>query len=88
MPRGRAREAFWHHDERAIWKPYWRLRERQSFHDGALVAELLAAVRHSLSEKGYTLARKDRHHTKRALHIAAGITGDSAAIKALLAQEP
>jgi hypothetical protein len=80
--------AFRHRDERAIWKPYLRLRERQSFHDGALVAELLAAVRHSLSEKGYTLARKDRHHMKRALHITAAITGDSAAIKALLAQEP
>ena len=77
-----------HRDERAIWKPYWRLGERQSFHDGALVAELLAAVRHSLSEKGYALARKDRHHTKRALHITAAITGDSAAIKALLAHEP
>jgi hypothetical protein len=80
--------AFWHRDERAIWMPYWRLRERQSFHDGALVAELLAAVRHSLSEKGHALARKDRHHTKRALHISAAITGDSAAVKALLAQKP
>jgi hypothetical protein len=27
---------------------YWRLQERQRFHDGALVAELLVAVRQSL----------------------------------------
>jgi hypothetical protein len=80
--------AFWHRDERAVWKPYWRLRERQSFHDGALVAELLATVRRSLSPNGYTLARKDRHHTKRALHITAAITGDSAVINALLHQKP
>jgi hypothetical protein len=49
---------FWHRDERAIRRPYWRLRERQGFHDGARVAELLVAVRQTLSEEG--CARKDR----------------------------
>jgi hypothetical protein len=73
---------FWHRDERAIRRPYWRLRERQGFHDGARVAELLVAVRQTLSEEG--CARKDHHHFRRALHITAAITGDSAAIKALL----
>ena len=40
-----------HRDERAIRKPYWRLRGRQSFHDGALVAELLLTVRQRLNEE-------------------------------------
>jgi hypothetical protein len=43
--------AFVHRDERAIWKHYWRLEERQRFHDAARVAELLVAVRRSLNEK-------------------------------------
>jgi hypothetical protein len=80
--------AFWHRDERAVWKPYWRLRERQGFHDGALVAGLLAAVRRSLGEEGYALARPDRRSAKKALRIAAAVTGDSDAIEALLAHEP
>src|SRR5215472_7698007 len=27
--------SFWHRDERGILKPYWRLRHRQGFYDGA-----------------------------------------------------
>jgi len=42
-------EMLWHRDERAIRKLYWRLRERQSFADGARVAELLVAVRRKLA---------------------------------------
>ena len=42
--------AFVHRDERAIWKHYWRLAQRQRVHDGARVAELLVAVRRSLNE--------------------------------------
>jgi hypothetical protein len=38
-----------HRDERAIWKNYWRLAERERFHDGARVAELLVAVRQRLN---------------------------------------
>jgi hypothetical protein len=40
-----------HRDERAIWKHYWRLADRERFHDGVRVAELLVAVRRSLNEK-------------------------------------
>ena len=47
-------EAFLHRDERAIRKPHWRLRERQRFHDGAHVAELLVIVRQSLNGDGAT----------------------------------
>lgn len=46
--------AFVHRDERAIWKHYWRLADRQRFHDGARVAELLVAVRQKLIEKEET----------------------------------
>ena len=82
---------FWHRDERAIRKPYWRLRERQRFHDGVRVAELLVAVRQSLNEKecAYTggdrrQASKVRRRTKRAGHIMAAIAGGNAAIEAFL----
>jgi hypothetical protein len=37
-----------HRDERTIWVPHWGLRQRQAFHDGVCVAELLVAVRQSL----------------------------------------
>jgi hypothetical protein len=40
-----------HRDERAIWKHYWRLAERERFRDGARVAELLVAVRQCLDEE-------------------------------------
>ena len=36
---------FLHRDERAIRTMHLPLRERQSFHDGARVAELLVAIR-------------------------------------------
>ena len=51
-------ETFRHRDERAVRKPYWRLRERQRFHDGVRVAELLVAVRQRLNEH-------ERDHAKR-----------------------
>ena len=41
---------FRHREERAIRRPYWRLKERQRFHDGARVAELLVAIRQRLVE--------------------------------------
>ena len=44
-------EAFRHRDERAMRRPYWRLRERQRFHDSVRVAELLVAVRQRLNEQ-------------------------------------
>jgi hypothetical protein len=75
---------FCHRDERMIRRPYLRLRERQSFHDGACVAELLVAVRRSLLEEEPGRARRDSHSAKRAMNIVAAITGDSAAIQAVL----
>ena len=75
---------FWHRDERAIRKMHWPLRERQSFHDGARVAELLAAIRQC--EPG-RVARIG-YNTRRAMHVAAAVTGDSAAIEACLKGSP
>ncbi len=80
---------FWHRDERAMRKPYWRLRERQRFQDGARVAELLVAVRQSLNEQECAGPGEDRRqaikarHPKRALHITAAIAGGNAAIEAV-----
>jgi hypothetical protein len=45
-------QSFWHRNERGVLKPYWRLRHRQSFHDGVFLAQLLVAVRlQTLNEK-------------------------------------
>ena len=122
--------AFVHRDERAIWKHYWRLAERQRFHDGARVAELLVAVRQSLNENaghGDTVPSNEqdpvaphdaspraeqeqqgghpgrvtynlhiqayvkmllvRYNRRRAMNIAAAITGDASAIDAVLRSE-
>jgi hypothetical protein len=73
--------SFRHRDERVMRKPYWRLRDRQSFHDGALVAELLVTARQMLNNEGCT--RKDYRHAKRAMRITTAITGGCAAIEAL-----
>jgi hypothetical protein len=75
--------SFVHRDERAIWKHYWRLAERQRFRDAARVAELLVAVRLSLIEKGGHNIM-NRYNLARARWIVSAITGDSAAIKAAL----
>jgi len=75
---------FCHRDERMIRMLYLRLRERQSFHDGARVAELLVAVRQSLLGEELAGARRDSHNAKRAINIVAAITGDSAAIQEAL----
>jgi hypothetical protein len=82
---------FWHRDERAIRKPYWRLRERQRFQDGCRVAELLVAVRQRLNEqecsdpgKDGSQASKEHYDPKRAMHIIASFAGDITAIQTLL----
>ena len=79
---------FRHRDERAVRKPYWRLRERQRFGDGVRVAELLVAVRQKLNkpEPGCNDGQpaKKYRHARTALHITAAITGDSATIKEVL----
>lgn len=72
----------WHRDERAIRKPYWRLGERQRFHDGARVAELLVTVRQHLT--GPPCGRRERRHARKAMRITAAIAGDIAAIKTVL----
>jgi hypothetical protein len=65
--------SFWHRDERVMRKPYWRLRDRQHFRDGALVAELLVTVRQILNNEECT--HKDYRHAKRAMGIMAAVTG-------------
>jgi hypothetical protein len=82
---------FWHRDERAVLRPYWRLRERQRPHDAARVAELLVTVRQRLNEQEHRCTReklrhvrKDRRRAKRALHITAAITGDVTEIEETL----
>jgi hypothetical protein len=86
-------ETFRHRDERAVRKPYWRLRERQRFHDGVLVAELLVAVRQRLNEDGRDHATEGRHQaskvrprTRRATRMISAFSDDVAAIEILLAQ--
>jgi hypothetical protein len=80
---------FWHRDERAVRKPYWRLRERQRFGDGARVAELLVAVRQSLNEperggRNDREAAKEYRRARKAIRITAVITGDNVTIKEVL----
>ena len=93
-PRALIWEMFWHRDERAIRKPYWRLRERQRFHDGVRVAELLVAVRQSLNEHECEhgeaspthQASKARPRTRRAMRIISAFSDDIIAIEMLLTQ--
>lgn len=77
---------FWHRDERAIRMPHWRLRERQRFHDGACVAELLVTVRQSLN--GERCRFRDRMLARRAIRITTAITGDSTTIRKVLKNSP
>jgi hypothetical protein len=81
-----------HRDERAIWGHYWRLAERERFHDGVRVAELLVAVRKHLngtedsdpdlySGQGRIRAT---YNLWRARQITTAITGDNKTIKAVL----
>ena len=78
--------SFWHRDERAIRMPHWRLRERQRFHDGARVAELLVTVRQSLN--GERCRLRDRLLARRAIRITTAITGDSTTIRKILKNSP
>jgi hypothetical protein len=77
---------FWHRDERAIRMPHWRLRERQRFHDGACVAELLVTVRQSLN--GERCRFRDRMLARRAIRITTAITGDNTTIRKVLKNSP
>ena len=64
--------------------PLWGLRKRQSFHDGLCVAELLVAVRQSLSEaerSGAGQLPKLPGHMKLARRIATDIAGDNVPVE-------
>jgi hypothetical protein len=71
-----------HRDERTVWRPHRRLRVRQSFRDGASVAELLVAVRILLNDPGRLPSNQLRRY-RHALRITTAVTGDSAAIEAV-----
>src|SRR5215831_861113 len=68
-------------DERAVWRPYWQLRRRQSFRDGACAAELLVAVRQRMLDPG---AQVGELHEDLALRIATAIAGDPGPISSAL----
>jgi hypothetical protein len=66
---------FRYRNERAIYIPHWRLRKRQSFHDGVCAAELLVAIRRSLNEEGPS-GISWKPHMIQARRIVAGIARD------------
>jgi hypothetical protein len=68
-------------DERAVWRPYWQLRHRQSFRDGVCVADLLVAVRQRTLDPG---AQVGELHEDLALRIATAIAGDPGPIRSVL----
>ena len=83
-----------HRDERAIWTPYFAgLRLRQSFHDGACVAQLLVAVRQRQNETttqagleaGSSPPLKPRHH-RLAIRVASAIAGRDDRIRSVVRQ--
>jgi hypothetical protein len=72
-------QSFWHRNERRVLKPYWKLRHRQSFHDGVCLAQLLVAVRQTLNnkEKVPQPPLPQLPHTQKVLRIATAIAGGS-----------
>jgi hypothetical protein len=72
-----------HRDERAVWRPHRKLRIRQSFRDGASVAELLVAVRMLLNDPGWRPSSRLRGY-RHALRITTAVTGNGTAIEAVL----
>jgi hypothetical protein len=74
---------FRYRDERATWKPHLRLRVRQGFRDGVEAALLLVAVRQRLNDDAAS-----RRGYRKALRIAAAITGDSDPIVLVLRRPP
>ena len=73
-------QSFRHRNERGVLKPYWRLRHRQSFHDGVCFAQLLVAVRQTLNDKKNA---PPLTHQK-VQRIATTIAGDSSCIAKFL----
>jgi hypothetical protein len=77
---------FVHRDERMIRTQYLRLGQRECFHDGARLAELLVTVRQRLLDEELHRTGPGRvdHHAKRAMNIVAAVAGDCAEIRPLL----
>jgi hypothetical protein len=69
-------------DERTIWRPYLRLRDRQSLRDGVCAAELLVAARIRAINPAHRLPQLT--HYRSALRIAAAVAGTIDPILALL----
>jgi hypothetical protein len=69
--------------ERTVWRPHRQLRYRQSFRDGACVAELLVAARMQLNQTANLRPVRPSAY-RHALRVAAAITGDSDLIRAVL----
>jgi hypothetical protein len=78
--------SLWHRDERAILKPYWRLRHRQPFRDGVCVALLLVAVREVLKVGGQS-GRK-LPHARTLARITTTIAGDTSALARVVPLPP
>jgi hypothetical protein len=72
-----------HRDERTVWRPYRSLRVRQSFRDGASVAQLLFAVRMILNDPAQR-SRMRLGAYRQALRISAAIAGDVSPVQAVL----
>jgi len=68
-------------DERAVWRPYWRLRRRQSFRDGVCVGELLVAVRQRMLNPDAQVGELDEDL---ALRIVTAIAGDPGQVRSVL----
>jgi hypothetical protein len=45
------RDTLFRRDERAIWLPHWRQKQRQAFRDGVCVAQLFIEIRRTLAER-------------------------------------
>jgi hypothetical protein len=76
-----------HRDERTVWRPHRSLRVRQSFRDGASVAELLFAVHVILNDPDQR-SRLRLPAYRQALRITGAIAGDASPVEALLRQRP
>jgi len=77
---------FWHRDEGAIRKQYWRLAQRERFRDGVRVAGLLVDLRRSLLEEdrsGSTRPDIKGRQARIAMNIVAAVT-DRGAARAIL----
>jgi hypothetical protein len=66
---------FLRRDERAVWRPHWRLSRRQEFKDGVCAAEILVAVKHRLNERHLVEAEATRRAEQAAQEPATARAG-------------